>query len=159
MLQNILLTIHILVCIALIGVILLQRSEGGAFGMGGGGSGNFMTARGAGDLLTRITAVLATLFFVLSLTLTLLAGGARRSDSVVDRMSIDKLDMKSLPKAPAPGAPSPTVGGPLQAPAPEVGGGAPAAAPNSALVPSDLKTQPADPLANMTPGPTQPANR
>ena len=73
MLLSILLTIHILVCISLIGVILLQRSEGGAFGMGGGGGGNFMTARGAGDLLTRVTAILAGLFFVLSLTLTLRA--------------------------------------------------------------------------------------
>lgn len=125
MLLSILLTIHILVCIALIGVILLQRSEGGAFGMGGGGSGSFMTARGAGDLLTRITAILATVFFILSLVLTLLSGRGG-SDSVVDRMNIDKLDMKTLP-APAPAGPSApaTGGGLLQAPTPEVGGALP----------------------------------
>ncbi|HYE43502.1 MAG TPA: preprotein translocase subunit SecG, partial [Caulobacteraceae bacterium] len=62
---NILLTIQIIICVALTAVILLQRSEGGALGMGGG-SGGFMTARGAGNLLTRTTAILATLFFIVS---------------------------------------------------------------------------------------------
>ena len=71
MLLGILLTIHILVCIALIGVVLLQRSEGGALGMGGGPTG-FMTARGAGDLLTRTTWILFSVFLVLSVVLTLL---------------------------------------------------------------------------------------
>ena len=75
MLQNILLVANILVCIALIAVVLMQRSEGGALGMGGGPSG-FMTARGAGDLLTRTTWILFGLFLALSLALTLLGGGA-----------------------------------------------------------------------------------
>ena len=70
MLLGTLLVFQILVCAALVGVILLQRSEGGALGMGGGPTG-FMTARGAGDLLTKTTAILATIFFVLSLTLTI----------------------------------------------------------------------------------------
>jgi protein translocase SecG subunit len=63
MLQTILLVAMILISVALTAVILLQRSEGGALGMGGGPSG-FMTARGAGNLLTRATSILAVLFFV-----------------------------------------------------------------------------------------------
>jgi protein translocase SecG subunit len=57
-----LLVVHILLALALIGVILVQRSEGGALGMGGGGGGGFMTARGSANLLTRTTAIIATLF-------------------------------------------------------------------------------------------------
>jgi preprotein translocase subunit SecG len=94
MLIGVLIAVHILVCLALIGVILLQRSEGGALGMGGGPSG-FMTARGAGNLLTRSTSILGGVFFLLSLTLTLLAGG-RTSSSVTDRLDIQGLDTRSL---------------------------------------------------------------
>ena len=112
MLLGILLTVHIIVCIALIGVVLLQRSEGGALGMGGGNNG-FMTARGAGDLLTRITWILGGTFFVLSLVLTILAGRERGASSVVDRLKIDAIDPNSLNQPPppnpqAPGAPAPT---------------------------------------------------
>ncbi len=94
MLLGILLTIHIIVCIALIGVVLLQRSEGGALGMGGGPTG-FMTARGAGDLLTRTTWILFTVFLALSVALTLLAG-RQRTSSIVDRVTIDSLDPDAL---------------------------------------------------------------
>ncbi len=72
MLLNVLLGVQIVVCVVLVGVILLQRSEGGALGIGGGGGGAFMTARGAGDLLTRITAIAAFAAFVLALGLSLL---------------------------------------------------------------------------------------
>ncbi len=105
MLLGILLTIHILVCIALIGVVLLQRSEGGALGMGGGPTG-FMTARGAGDLLTRTTWILFSVFLLLSIALTLLAGRERSSSSVTDRLTIDALDASKLNQAPAPAAPA-----------------------------------------------------
>ena len=67
-----LLIIHIMVALALIGVVLLQRSEGGALGIGGGGGG-FMTGRGAANFLTRVTAGLAAAFFFTSLVLSLLA--------------------------------------------------------------------------------------
>jgi preprotein translocase subunit SecG len=70
-LQTVLLVLQILVCVGLVAVILLQRSEGGALGMGGGGGG-MMTARGAGNLLTRTTAVLASMFFALSVGLVVL---------------------------------------------------------------------------------------
>jgi preprotein translocase subunit SecG len=121
MLLGILLTIHIIVCISLIGVVLLQRSEGGALGMGGGPTG-FMTARGAGDLLTRATWILGTLFFVLSLVLTVLAGRERGAASVVDRLKIDAVDPNSLNRTPAgPAAPTnPNAPAPLTAPTPQV---------------------------------------
>lgn len=124
MLYGILLTINILVCIALIGVVLLQRSEGGALGMGGGNS-NFMSARGAGDLLTRTTWVLATIFVVLSLALTLMAGRERGAGSVTDRLKVDAIDLDALkPAAPAePAVPAPTQNAPL-IPTPSVPGAA-----------------------------------
>jgi preprotein translocase subunit SecG len=71
--QSVLIVIHIFVAISMIGVVLLQRSEGGALGMGGGGSGlgGLFSPRGAADTLTRSTAILAVMFFVTSLALTL----------------------------------------------------------------------------------------
>lgn len=68
---TVLLVIHLMIAAALVGVVLLQRSEGGALGIGGGGGG-FLTGRGTANLLTRLTAGLAAAFFVTSLALTLL---------------------------------------------------------------------------------------
>ena len=105
MLLGTLLTLLIIDCVALTGVILLQRSEGGALGMGGGG-GNFMSARGTGDLLTRTTQILAAIFFILSLSITVLAGRTSGGASVVDTIDMKRLDPSSL-AAPAPTAPAP----------------------------------------------------
>jgi preprotein translocase subunit SecG len=71
-----LLIVQTLVAASLVGVILMQRSEGGGLGVGGSSSG-FMTARGAADFLTRSTAVLATIFIVLAIALAALAGVTR----------------------------------------------------------------------------------
>lgn len=90
MLQNILLAIMILISVALTGVVLLQRSEGGALGMGGGPSG-FMTARGAGNLLTKTTWVLATVFFVCALGLTIVGNISRRENSIATSDSVGSL--------------------------------------------------------------------
>ncbi|HWW26233.1 MAG TPA: preprotein translocase subunit SecG, partial [Caulobacter sp.] len=105
MLIGVLLTINIIVCIALIAIVLMQRSEGGALGMGGGGGG-FMTARGAGDLLTRTTWILFSIFLVISLALTILTGRMGASNSVVDRLKLDGLDSKTLNAAPLPAGPT-----------------------------------------------------
>ncbi len=70
--STVLLLIHVMVAIALVGVVLLQRSEGGALGIGGGGGG-FMTGRSAGNALTKTTAILAACFFATSLSLSILA--------------------------------------------------------------------------------------
>lgn len=82
--ENVLLVAYLLIVLALIAVILLQRSEGGGLGMGGGGGG-FMTARGSANLLTRATAILATLFFVTAIGLTILSQVNRGSTSILDR--------------------------------------------------------------------------
>jgi preprotein translocase subunit SecG len=75
-LTAVLLIIHLFVTLALIGVVLIQRSEGGGLGIGSSqGMGAFMSGRGTANLLTRTTAVLATLFMALSLTLALLNRG------------------------------------------------------------------------------------
>jgi preprotein translocase subunit SecG len=120
MLIGILLTLNIIVCLGLIGVVLLQRSEGGALGMGGGPTG-FMSARGAGDLLTRATWILFSCFLVLSLALTLLSGRNAASSSVATKLKIDAVDPNSLkmPAQPVPAAPASNAQpAPIQAPTP-----------------------------------------
>jgi preprotein translocase subunit SecG len=99
-LNTVLLIIHLFVTLALIGVVLIQRSEGGGLGIGTSqGMGSFMSGRGTANLLTRATAILATAFMALSLTLALLnLGTMGTSRSLLD----------------TPGAPSTT----LPAPAP-----------------------------------------
>lgn len=83
---TIVLVIHLLIALALIGVVLLQRSEGGALGIGGGGGGGggMFSSRGAANLLTRLTAGLAMCFFVTSITLTILARGSSQPSSPFD---------------------------------------------------------------------------
>lgn len=82
---NVVLVIHLILAIALVGVVLLQKSEGGALGIGGGGGmSGFLTGRSAGNLLTRTTAILAVGFIVTSLTLAKLAETGRGSRSILD---------------------------------------------------------------------------
>ena len=122
MLLDLLLILEIIVSVLLIGVVLLQQSEGGVLGVGGGPSG-FMTARGAGNLMTRVTWILAATFFALALILTILAGRERGASSVVDRLKVDAINPAALnqpkpqPAQPVPGQAAPA-GQPLQAPAP-----------------------------------------
>ncbi len=79
--------VHILIALALVGLILLQRSEGGALGMGGGGGGGgMMSSRSSANLMTRVTAVLAGSFMVTSLVLTMLAGRDTGSTSILDQV-------------------------------------------------------------------------
>ncbi|MFN4287172.1 MAG: preprotein translocase subunit SecG [Brevundimonas sp.] len=101
MLQTILLGVQILISVILIGLILLQRSEGGALGMGGGPSG-FMTARGAGNLLSRSTAVMAVLFFICAISLTIVGNMQRGDRSLLDAGTIGTIDLDAPPPAEAP---------------------------------------------------------
>jgi len=79
--------VQAIVAAALVGVILMQRSEGGGLGMGGGGSpGGLMSARGAADFMTRTTAILAIVFVVLSIVLAFVAAGATADREVVDAL-------------------------------------------------------------------------
>jgi preprotein translocase subunit SecG len=103
---TVLLLIHIMVALALVGVVLLQRSEGGALGIGGGGG--FMTGRSAGNALTKTTAVLAGCFFATSLLLSILAGQHGGPPSILSPASQGGggLAPLQMPAAPAPAAPS-----------------------------------------------------
>jgi len=108
---TVLLIIHLFVTIALIGVVLIQRSEGGGLGIGGSqGMGAFMSGRGTANLLTRTTAILATVFMALSLSLALM----NRGTSGAGGHSI--LDLGNGPVAPI------TAPLPAQAPAPPASG-------------------------------------
>jgi preprotein translocase subunit SecG len=169
MLIGILLAINIVVCLGLIGVVLLQRSEGGALGMGGGNTG-FMTARGAGDLLTRITWILFSVFLFISLVLTILTG-RMGGGSAIDRLKIDNLDTKTLnapaiPVAPAGQTPSTAQPGAITAPTPQINTpltsqpapAQPAAAAPVKSAPAKAKTPAAAPAATAPePVPTVPA--
>jgi preprotein translocase subunit SecG len=84
--QTVLIVIHLMIVLALVGVVLIQRSEGGGLGIGGGGGSNFMSARGSGNGLTRVTAVLATAFFITSLTLGIMARYDERPSDILDRI-------------------------------------------------------------------------
>ncbi|MFZ5669769.1 MAG: preprotein translocase subunit SecG [Pseudomonadota bacterium] len=108
MLVNILLVLHIIVSLLLGGAVLLQRSEGGALGMGGGPSG-FMTARGTGDLLTRLTWSLFAAFLLLTILLTVILGQQRQNASVVTRGDIGAVGVDTLGKPPAAATPAPAL--------------------------------------------------
>jgi preprotein translocase subunit SecG len=81
--RTVLISILLIVVTAMIGVILLQKSEGGGLGIGGGGGGGFLSSRGTANVLTRSTAILALSFFVISLLLSALAGWDRKPRSVI----------------------------------------------------------------------------
>lgn len=98
--STVLLVLHIFVTLTLIGLVLIQRSEGGGLGIGSSqGMGSFMGGRGTANLLTRATAVLATAFFVLSLMMALLDRGAVQRRSILD---MPAPAAPTVPLAPAP---------------------------------------------------------
>jgi preprotein translocase subunit SecG len=103
-----LLAIHILVAFALVGVVLLQKSEGGALGMGGGGMSGFMTGRSTANLLTRATAILAAAFMTTSVLLVVLHNRERNPVSIIDQPVLPARPAVPLaPTAPAkPAAPT-----------------------------------------------------
>ncbi len=149
MLANILMILQIIVCIAMVGFVLMQQSEGGALGMGGSPSG-FMSARGAGDLLTRITWILFAIFLLISVSLTWLTARQQANSSVLDR--VNSLDLnQSLPAGPAkpvvPAGPLPDLAPPNPT-APSPGG-----------LPGSLGGSPASPLDAPVAAPTAPAGQ
>jgi preprotein translocase subunit SecG len=80
--QTVIIVVHLMIVSAMIGLVLLQKSEGGGLGMGGGGGG-FLTSRGTSNVLTRTTAILAAAFFATSLILSILAGWDRKPRSII----------------------------------------------------------------------------
>ena len=158
--QTVIIVIHLMVVIALVGVILVQKSEGGGLGIGGGSG--FMTARGAANVLTRTTAILAAIFFATSLGLSLIARYGSQPMDILDQAPqqtqgkpgapttggkgiLDQLGGKS--SQPQPAKPAPASPATSSANQPQGGSNAPA------------KTAPAQPAAS-TPAaqaPTAPA--
>jgi len=169
--QTVLIVIHLMIVLALVGVVLIQRSEGGGLGIGGGSG--FMSARGTANALTRTTAILATLFFLTSLGLGILTRYESRPTDILNRIPatsgqgngiLDSLgggnpaapatpaDNSGIPNggaaAPAPAAPA------TQAPATQ----APAASAPAATAPAaPTTTAPAQPEAPAATAPAQPS--
>lgn len=105
--QSVILVVHLIIAVSLVGLVLLQRSEGGALGIGGGGGGGMgglMSGRGAANALTRMTAILAAAFFATSITLTLFSSGGGGGGSVLDKIDINPAQTNPLgtPDSPAP---------------------------------------------------------
>jgi preprotein translocase subunit SecG len=105
---TIVLAIHLILALAMIGVILIQKSEGGGLGMGGGGGmSGFMTGRSTHNLLTRTTAILAAAFFATSIGLAFMAGGHRAPTSIIEQSQPAPTTTPTAPSAPAePATPS-----------------------------------------------------
>ena len=100
---SVLLVIHLITAIFLVAIILMQRSSGDALnGLGGGsGANSFLSARGTGNLLTRLTAILATVFFVTSISLAIYYKGAeRKSSSILDVAPVTQ-DVPASPAVPS----------------------------------------------------------
>ena len=119
----VILVIHLMIAIALVGAILLQRSEGGALGIGGGGGGGggFMSGRGAANALTRTTTILAFAFFATSITLTLLARNADAPTSIFDGVTpAQQTGTPGSGNQPASDAILPNIGTPKAPSGPEV---------------------------------------
>ncbi len=95
--ENVVLTIHLLLALALIGVVLLQRSEGGGLGMGGGGA---VTGRAAATALGKLTWIFAVAFIATSITLTVLAAQKSAGVSVLDRLGNSPVPAPAEPAAP-----------------------------------------------------------
>lgn len=159
--EVVVLSIHLIVCIALIGLVLLQRSEGGALGMGGGGSGSLMSGRGAADALARMTSVAGGFFLVTSLSLTVLSGAASSSTG---RSVLDLLPSNTQPIVPPitqqPATPAPA---PAETPDPTESSVEPATRlvsigpAEAAAAPANTDAARAGPIANRPPAqrPTQ----
>lgn len=95
--NSIILSFHLIVCVFLVFVVLLQRSEGGGLGIGqSGGIGDFMSSRGTANFLTKTTTILAVLFFLSSFSLAIIANKTYNKKSIIDSSDetiIDSLDL------------------------------------------------------------------
>ncbi len=97
--ENVVLIVHLILALGLIGVVLLQRSEGGGLGLGGGGGGGgLVSARGAATALGKVTWLLAIGFICTSITLTIIAAQNSASGSVLDRLGIDAPSSETTPE-------------------------------------------------------------
>lgn len=166
--ENVILTVHLILALLLIGVVLLQRSEGGGLGMGGGGGGGVMTGRQAANALSKATWILAVAFLMTSTALTLLAARQTSITSVIDQLGLGTeapaeapAGLPGLPDyTPPPGSPIlPGAGQPITPPAPATApasGTAPATTP-ATPAPAAGGSAPVTPPAPAAPAPATPA--
>jgi preprotein translocase subunit SecG len=166
--STVLLIVHLFVTLALIGVVLIQRSEGGGLGIGTSqGMGSFMSGRGTANLLSRTTAILATLFMALALVLALLdRGAAGNGRSIMDIPPTATPVANPTPTAPAtapsatePAVPGANVPGAAAPAAPaQPSAASPSTAPGSLAAPAPAASPaPAAPAPGSTSSPTEPA--
>jgi preprotein translocase subunit SecG len=161
---NVLIVAYLLIVLALIAVILLQRSEGGGLGMGSSNANGLISVRGSANLLTRTTAILAALFFASAIALTILSSVDRGTSSILDAASqggeaapttvldaLEQMQQQTQGDLPVP------TDGTTTAPAATDGAATTAPAPSSDLpVPAD--TAPATEAPATTEQPAAPAN-
>lgn len=155
--EDVVLTVHLILALLLIGVVLLQRSEGGGLGMGGGGGGGVMSGRQAANALSRLTWIFAIAFIITSLTLTVIAARNASNSSIMDQLDIGSATQSRQPEGsplqdytPPPGAAgqpvAPVAGQPVTPPAAtgesgdagaqDAGAGAPATPPAAEAPPA-----------------------
>jgi preprotein translocase subunit SecG len=147
---NVLLTVHMIACVALVIAIMLQRSEGGALGMSGGGTGGLISGRGAAGVLVRVTMVLATIFFITSIGMTYLNNQANTAPTLLERQADESANPFDTLTTPAtPGAPVDPLGGATTTPPAST-------APSTTPAPAPAAPAP-DPLAPSNSAPTTPA--
>lgn len=99
--ENVLLAIHLILALLLVGVVLLQRSEGGGLGMGSGSAGGVVSGRAAATALGKVTWGLAAGFIVTSILLTVVAAKDSASSSVIDQIGGTVTPAETAPAAPA----------------------------------------------------------
>ncbi|MDO5648427.1 preprotein translocase subunit SecG [Paracoccus sp. (in: a-proteobacteria)] len=118
--ENVLLTVHLILAVLLTGVVLLQRSEGGGLGMGGGGgAGGVMTGRQAANTLTKLTWVFGIAIFCTSIGLTVMAARQATGTSIMDQLGAPAPATQTVPSLPTYTPPPATSGDPLTPPAPD----------------------------------------
>ena len=152
--ETVLIVVHLMVVLALVGVVLLQRAEGGGLGIGGGSG--FMTARGAANALTRATGILAAVFFATSLMLSIIARYGEKPIDILDRAPATQQDGKGILdqlRGAAPPAAAPTKEATQTPPS---GNDASGTAPTPATAPADTTAPAMAPAAPAT-APSAPA--
>lgn len=161
--QTVLIVTHLMIVLALVGVVLIQRSEGGGLGIGGGSG--FMSARGTANTLTRTTAILATLFFLTSIGLSIVARSGT-GHSIIDRIPatsgqgsgiLDSLGGAQAPANQPAGNGVPSSGAATPAPAPAAQAPATTAPAATAPTTAPAATAPATPATPAAPAPAQPS--
>ena len=170
--ENVILTVHLILAVMLAGVVLLQRSEGGGLGMGGGGGagGGVMSGRQAANVLTRVTWILGVAIFATSIALTILAARQANNSSIMDQFggqAPTEAPATGLPGLPAYTPPPSTAGNPLTPPSPDAATDAPATqapatdapATDAAVTPAPAAQTPAEAPADALtpPAPEAPA--